>query len=155
MSFLTLQNFLTQFLKPLQNVNFWRSALKVSIMIKKLLGSCIFTIHSDNLKQIFQLISVGIWIMLLMYVRCVTCISNISTGNNQNADLSFKLMSKCCPYMRHIHVADCQWITEAAVKVISPLKHIFVLNMADCTRYYITSDFCNHCKGIVLKLILF
>ncbi|KAM7022278.1 LOW QUALITY PROTEIN: F-box and leucine-rich repeat protein 13 [Passerculus sandwichensis] len=56
-------------------------------------------------------------------------------GNKQNADLSFKLMSKCCPYMRHIHVADCQQITEAGAKIISPLKHILVLNMADCTRY--------------------
>ncbi|XP_064589834.1 F-box and leucine-rich repeat protein 13 [Zonotrichia leucophrys gambelii] len=56
-------------------------------------------------------------------------------GNNQTADLSFKLMSKCCPYMRHIHVADCQWITEAGAKMISLLKHILVLNMADCTRY--------------------
>ncbi|KAM3673255.1 LOW QUALITY PROTEIN: F-box and leucine-rich repeat protein 13 [Ammospiza maritima maritima] len=63
-------------------------------------------------------------------------------GNNQIADLSFKLMSKCCPYMRHIHVADCQWITEAGVKMISPLKHILVLNMADCTSIVI-----EFCKG--------
>lgn len=97
----------------------------------------------------------GIWITLLMYVRCVTCILNISTGNNQNTDLSFKLMSKCCPYIRHIHVPDCQKITEADVRMISPLNHILVLNMAYCTRHYITTDFCNHCKGIVVKLIIF
>ncbi|KAM4783719.1 LOW QUALITY PROTEIN: F-box and leucine-rich repeat protein 13 [Cyanocitta cristata] len=59
-------------------------------------------------------------------------------GNNQITDLSFKLMSKCCPYIRHIHVADCQKITEAGLKMIA-LKHILVLNMADCTR---VSDGC-------------
>ncbi|XP_057273830.1 dynein regulatory complex subunit 6 [Pezoporus wallicus] len=53
-------------------------------------------------------------------------------GNNQITDLSFKLMSKCCPYIRHIHMADCQRITDAGLKMISPLKHILVLNVADC-----------------------
>ncbi|KAM6287700.1 F-box and leucine-rich repeat protein 13 [Spheniscus humboldti] len=55
-------------------------------------------------------------------------------GNNQITDLSFKLMSKCCPYIRHIHMADCQKITDAGLKMISPLKHILVLNVADCIR---------------------
>uniref|UniRef100_A0A8C6K7B3 F-box/LRR-repeat protein 15-like leucin rich repeat domain-containing protein n=1 Tax=Melopsittacus undulatus TaxID=13146 RepID=A0A8C6K7B3_MELUD len=53
-------------------------------------------------------------------------------GNNQITDLSFKLMSKCCPYIRHIHIADCRRITDAGLKMISPLKHILVLNIADC-----------------------
>ncbi|KAM6089687.1 F-box and leucine-rich repeat protein 13 isoform 3-T3 [Theristicus caerulescens] len=55
-------------------------------------------------------------------------------GNNQITDLSFKLMSKCCPYIRHIHMADCQKITDAGLQMISPLKHILVLNVADCIR---------------------
>ncbi|XP_064905209.1 F-box and leucine-rich repeat protein 13 isoform X2 [Columba livia] len=55
-------------------------------------------------------------------------------GNNQITDLSFKLMSKCCPYIRHIHVADCHQITDAGLSMISPLKHILVLNVADCIR---------------------
>ncbi|KAM6097267.1 LOW QUALITY PROTEIN: F-box and leucine-rich repeat protein 13 [Chlamydotis macqueenii] len=56
----------------------------------------------------------------------------ISTGNNQITDLSFKLMSKCCPYIWHVHMADCQKITDADLKMISPLKHILALNVADC-----------------------
>ncbi|NXP75009.1 DRC6 protein, partial [Ramphastos sulfuratus] len=55
-------------------------------------------------------------------------------GNNQITDSSFELMSKSCPYIRHIHVADCQKITDAGLKTISPLKHILVLNVADCIR---------------------
>ncbi|KAK4830289.1 hypothetical protein QYF61_009492 [Mycteria americana] len=56
-------------------------------------------------------------------------------GNNQITDLSFKLISKCCPYIRHIHMADCQKITDAGLKMISPLKHILVLNEADCISW--------------------
>ncbi|XP_063998627.1 LOW QUALITY PROTEIN: F-box and leucine-rich repeat protein 13 [Pogoniulus pusillus] len=55
-------------------------------------------------------------------------------GNNQITDSSFELMSKSCLYIRHIHVADCQKITDAGLKMISPLKHILVLNVADCIR---------------------
>ncbi|NXK50702.1 DRC6 protein, partial [Chauna torquata] len=55
-------------------------------------------------------------------------------GNNQITDLSFKLMSKCCPYIRHIHIAGCQKITDVGLKMISRLKYIHVLNVADCLR---------------------
>ncbi|KAM6320934.1 F-box and leucine-rich repeat protein 13 [Aegotheles albertisi] len=55
-------------------------------------------------------------------------------GNNQITDLSIELISKCCPYIRHIHMADCQKITDAGLQMISPLKHILVLNVADCIR---------------------
>ncbi|XP_062437632.1 F-box and leucine-rich repeat protein 13 isoform X2 [Rhea pennata] len=55
-------------------------------------------------------------------------------GNNRITDLSFKLMSKYCPYIRHIHMADCQKITDAGLKMIAPLKYILVLNLADCIR---------------------
>ncbi|XP_051469925.1 dynein regulatory complex subunit 6 isoform X1 [Apus apus] len=55
-------------------------------------------------------------------------------GNNQITDLSLKFISKCCPYMRHIHMANCQTITDAGLEMISALEHILVLNVADCTR---------------------
>ncbi|XP_032852197.2 dynein regulatory complex subunit 6 isoform X3 [Tyto alba] len=55
-------------------------------------------------------------------------------GSSQITDLSFKLMSKCCPYIRHIHMADCQKITDAGLEMISPLKYILVLNISDCIR---------------------
>ncbi|KAM6301718.1 LOW QUALITY PROTEIN: F-box and leucine-rich repeat protein 13 [Podargus strigoides] len=61
------------------------------------------------------------------------CLVKVSIeGNNQITDLSLKLMSKCCPYIRHIHMADCQKITDAGFKMISPPKHILLLNVADC-----------------------
>ncbi|KFP84653.1 F-box/LRR-repeat protein 13, partial [Apaloderma vittatum] len=53
-------------------------------------------------------------------------------GNKQITDLSFELMSKCCPYIRHIHMARCPEVTDAGLQMISPLKHILVLNLADC-----------------------
>lgn len=58
----------------------------------------------------------------------------ILTGNNRITDLSFKLMSKSCPYIKHIYMADCQKITDVGLKIISSLKYILVLNLADCIR---------------------
>ncbi|XP_040518054.1 dynein regulatory complex subunit 6 isoform X1 [Gallus gallus] len=55
-------------------------------------------------------------------------------GNNQITDLSFKMMSKCCQYIRHIHFAGCPKITDVGLKMISKLKNILVLNVADCLR---------------------
>ncbi|XP_006266653.2 F-box and leucine-rich repeat protein 13 [Alligator mississippiensis] len=55
-------------------------------------------------------------------------------GNNRITDLSFKLMSKSCPYIKHIYMADCQKITDVGLKIISSLKYILVLNLADCIR---------------------
>ncbi|KAM6089689.1 F-box and leucine-rich repeat protein 13 isoform 5-T5 [Theristicus caerulescens] len=70
-------------------------------------------------------------------------------GNNQITDLSFKLMSKCCPYIRHIHMADCQKITDAGLQMISPLKHILVLNVADCIRCHeLTYLTLRHCENV-------
>lgn len=48
--------------------------------------------------------------------------------------LSLSRVSAILHVSRHVYVADCQKITEVGVKMISPLKHILVLNMADCTR---------------------
>ncbi|KAM9634230.1 F-box and leucine-rich repeat protein 13 isoform 2-T2 [Morphnus guianensis] len=70
-------------------------------------------------------------------------------GNNQITDLSFKLMSKCCPYIRHIHMADCPNITDASLKMISPLKHVLVLNVADCIRCHeLTYLNLRHCENV-------
>nr|XP_014436316.1 dynein regulatory complex subunit 6 isoform X2 [Pelodiscus sinensis] len=55
-------------------------------------------------------------------------------GNNRITDVSFKLMSKFCPQIKHIYMADCQKITDISLKTISPLKYILVLNLADCVR---------------------
>ncbi|XP_071590100.1 F-box and leucine-rich repeat protein 13 isoform X2 [Heliangelus exortis] len=55
-------------------------------------------------------------------------------GNNQITDLSLKVISNSCPCMRHIHMANCQKITDAGLQMISPLEHIIVLNVAGCIR---------------------
>uniref|UniRef100_A0A8D0H665 F-box and leucine rich repeat protein 13 n=1 Tax=Sphenodon punctatus TaxID=8508 RepID=A0A8D0H665_SPHPU len=53
-------------------------------------------------------------------------------GNNRITDLSFKLMSKFSPYIKHIYMVDCQKITDAGLKILSSMRNILVLNLADC-----------------------
>ncbi|KAM8972109.1 F-box and leucine-rich repeat protein 13 [Pelodytes ibericus] len=55
-------------------------------------------------------------------------------GNHRITDASIKAISKSCPNLKHIYLADCQKITDAALKAISALKNITVLNVADCIR---------------------
>ncbi|XP_007436464.1 dynein regulatory complex subunit 6-like, partial [Python bivittatus] len=55
-------------------------------------------------------------------------------GSNRVTDLSFKVMSKFWPGMKHIYVADCQKITDVALKLIRPLDHIVILNLSGCIR---------------------
>ncbi|KAG8439961.1 hypothetical protein GDO86_005939 [Hymenochirus boettgeri] len=55
-------------------------------------------------------------------------------GNNRITDSSIKLISKSCPGLNHVYVADCQKITDSSLKAVSTLKNITVLNVADCIR---------------------
>ncbi|KAM9205719.1 LOW QUALITY PROTEIN: F-box and leucine-rich repeat protein 13 [Mergus octosetaceus] len=64
-------------------------------------------------------------------------------GNDQISDLSFKLISKCCPYIRLIHIACCQ-MKDVGLKMISQLKCIHVLSVVDCLWYYIAPIFLCH-----------
>lgn len=55
-------------------------------------------------------------------------------GNNRITDASIKAISRSCPSLNHIYLADCQKITDISLKAISSLKNITVLNVADCIR---------------------
>ncbi|KAM5173064.1 F-box and leucine-rich repeat protein 13 [Mantella aurantiaca] len=55
-------------------------------------------------------------------------------GNNRITDTSIKAISRSCPSLNHIYLADCQKITDISLKAISSLKNITVLNVADCIR---------------------
>ncbi|XP_053320247.1 dynein regulatory complex subunit 6 [Spea bombifrons] len=55
-------------------------------------------------------------------------------GNNRITDASIKALSKSCPNLNHIYLADCQKITDASLKAVATLKNITVLNVADCIR---------------------
>ncbi|XP_040199413.1 dynein regulatory complex subunit 6 [Rana temporaria] len=55
-------------------------------------------------------------------------------GNNRITDASIKAISRSCPSLNHIYLADCQKITDISLKAISSLKNVTVLNLADCIR---------------------
>ncbi|XP_063783067.1 F-box and leucine-rich repeat protein 13 isoform X2 [Pseudophryne corroboree] len=55
-------------------------------------------------------------------------------GNNRITDASIKAISRSCPSLNHIYIADCQKITDISLKAISSLKNITVFNVADCIR---------------------
>uniref|UniRef100_A0A8C5WH41 F-box and leucine rich repeat protein 13 n=1 Tax=Leptobrachium leishanense TaxID=445787 RepID=A0A8C5WH41_9ANUR len=54
--------------------------------------------------------------------------------NNRITDASLKAITKSCPNLKHIYMADCQNITDVGLKTISTLKNATVLNIADCIR---------------------
>ncbi|KAK9399344.1 F-box/LRR-repeat protein 13-like [Crotalus adamanteus] len=55
-------------------------------------------------------------------------------GSNRVTDLTFQVMSKFWPRMNQICVANCQRITDVALKLIVPLDQIVILNLSGCTR---------------------
>ncbi|KAH0616477.1 hypothetical protein JD844_027599 [Phrynosoma platyrhinos] len=55
-------------------------------------------------------------------------------GSNRVTDQGFRVVSKFWPQMKHICVADCQKITDVALKLIAPLDHIIILNLSHCIR---------------------
>ncbi|XP_039219739.1 dynein regulatory complex subunit 6 isoform X2 [Crotalus tigris] len=55
-------------------------------------------------------------------------------GSNRVTDLTFQIMSKFWPRMNQICVANCQRITDVALKLIVPLDQIVILNLSGCTR---------------------
>ncbi|XP_070325834.1 F-box and leucine-rich repeat protein 13 [Odocoileus virginianus] len=55
-------------------------------------------------------------------------------GNKRITDACFKLIDKSYPNIRHIYMVDCKGITDGSLKSLSPLKHLTVLNLANCVR---------------------
>ncbi|XP_042324603.1 dynein regulatory complex subunit 6 isoform X2 [Sceloporus undulatus] len=55
-------------------------------------------------------------------------------GSNRVTDQGFRVVSKFWSTMKHICVADCQKITDVALKLIAPLDRIIVLNLSHCIR---------------------
>ncbi|XP_074051397.1 F-box and leucine-rich repeat protein 13 [Macrotis lagotis] len=55
-------------------------------------------------------------------------------GNNRITDLTFKFMDKCYETLHHIYLTDCGRITDVSLKSIANLKHLHVLNLANCRR---------------------
>ncbi|XP_038597415.1 dynein regulatory complex subunit 6 isoform X2 [Tachyglossus aculeatus] len=55
-------------------------------------------------------------------------------GSNWITDVCFKIIQKYWPNISHIHIADCQRITDSSLKAISTLKKLRVLNLSCCTR---------------------
>uniref|UniRef100_A0A4W2H0M5 F-box and leucine rich repeat protein 13 n=1 Tax=Bos indicus x Bos taurus TaxID=30522 RepID=A0A4W2H0M5_BOBOX len=55
-------------------------------------------------------------------------------GNKRITDACFKLIDKSYPNISHIYMVDCKGITDGSLKSLSPLKHLTVLNLANCVR---------------------
>ncbi|XP_055974486.1 F-box and leucine-rich repeat protein 13 [Sorex fumeus] len=55
-------------------------------------------------------------------------------GNNRITDESLKSIDKHYPHINHLYMADCREITDGALKSLSLLRHLTVLNLANCVR---------------------
>ncbi|XP_047417468.1 dynein regulatory complex subunit 6 [Sciurus carolinensis] len=55
-------------------------------------------------------------------------------GNKRITDACFKFIDKNYPNIHHIYMVDCKGITDGSLKSLSPLKHLTVLNLANCVR---------------------
>ncbi|XP_062839608.1 F-box and leucine-rich repeat protein 13 isoform X2 [Anolis carolinensis] len=70
-------------------------------------------------------------------------------GSNRVTDQTFKVISKFWPKIKHICVADCQKITDVALKLIAALDNIIILNLSHCIRCHslIYLNLC-HCRAV-------
>ncbi|XP_052780096.1 dynein regulatory complex subunit 6-like isoform X2 [Mya arenaria] len=55
-------------------------------------------------------------------------------GNQRISDASLKQIGQSCVNLEHIYIADCQRLTDLALKALAPCKHLAVANFADCVR---------------------
>ena len=57
------------------------------------------------------------------------------SGNQRISDLSLKVIGLMCPNLEHLYIADCQRLTDAALKSLTSCRFLTVANFADCVRY--------------------
>jgi len=55
-------------------------------------------------------------------------------GNHNITDDSLKMLGKCCTRLKHLYAVDCQNITDSAMKFLANLRHLAVINIANCVR---------------------
>jgi len=65
-----------------------------------------------------------------MYDHGISCY----VGNQRISDVSMRAFGLHCPNLEHIYIADCQRLTDLALKSISMCKFLTVANFADCVR---------------------
>ncbi|CAI9737557.1 dynein regulatory complex subunit 6-like isoform X6 [Octopus vulgaris] len=53
-------------------------------------------------------------------------------GNNRISDMSIKLLSRMCPNVSHIYLADCQRLTDICLRYLATCKQLTILNLAEC-----------------------
>ncbi|KAB0376036.1 hypothetical protein FD755_012679 [Muntiacus reevesi] len=78
-----------------------------------------------------QYLNLGSGCHKLIYLDLSGC---TQVGNKRITDACFKLIDKSYPNIRHIYMVDCKGITDGSLKSLSPLKHLTVLNLANCVR---------------------
>eukprot|EP00795_Rhopilema_esculentum_P002093 gene2093-17665_t len=55
-------------------------------------------------------------------------------GNNRITDSAVRSLVKSCPDLHHLHLVDCERITDLSLKALSQCKNLVVVNYADCIR---------------------
>ncbi|XP_073921010.1 F-box and leucine-rich repeat protein 13 [Castor canadensis] len=55
-------------------------------------------------------------------------------GNKRITDACFRYVDKNYPNINHIYMVDCKAITDVSLRSLSPLRHLTVLNLANCVR---------------------
>lgn len=59
---------------------------------------------------------------------------HVFAGNQRISDVSLRAIGLNCASLEHIYIADCQRLTDMALKCLSTCKHLAVANFADCVR---------------------
>ncbi|XP_060578635.1 F-box and leucine-rich repeat protein 13-like isoform X2 [Ruditapes philippinarum] len=55
-------------------------------------------------------------------------------GNHRISDVSLRVIGMHCSNLEHIYIADCQRLTDLALKSLASCKFLTVANFADCVR---------------------
>lgn len=56
------------------------------------------------------------------------------SGNHTITDTTFKSLTRNCLELNHVYITDCPRLTDSTLKMLSGLKNLIVLNIADCVR---------------------
>ncbi|XP_032221277.2 dynein regulatory complex subunit 6 [Nematostella vectensis] len=55
-------------------------------------------------------------------------------GNNRITDASVKVLAKSCSQLEHVYMVDCPRLTDLSLKALASVRHLNVINVADCVR---------------------
>ena len=93
-----------------------------------------------SVKPTFRLYDGVVIIRLhLILLECLPVPCCLISGNQRISDVSLRAIGTNCTNLEHLYIADCQRLTDLALKSLSTCKNLAVANFADCVRFVVSN----------------